>query len=262
MAGSALEPFEARVEALAPHITVALPEGPGPFPAVVQLHGCGGRKAFQDRWASVARSVGVAGVVVDSFAHRAIGRLAAYSTVCTALRLRGAERAGDLYAALEWVRRQAWADPARLGIAGWSHGGWTALDALTLTPGEEMGRATGLIGLPEAPFDGVQAAFLVYPYCGRLCLARDRELRVKPRTTAVLAGADRVVGWQTPKAALERQAGLGLPLQLEVLPNATHAFDEEDARDLRTRFNPEATARAETLYRELLGELTAPKTRP
>jgi len=31
--------------------TLVLPSGPGPFPAVVQLHGCGGLEAQSFRWA-------------------------------------------------------------------------------------------------------------------------------------------------------------------------------------------------------------------
>ena len=41
-------------------------------------------------------------------------RPSALTTVCTGTRFRGRERAGDLYAALNWVRRQLWADKNRI----------------------------------------------------------------------------------------------------------------------------------------------------
>lgn len=248
--------LELRIRQLEPAMAVTLPADlDARVPVVVMLHGCGGRGVFLDRYAAAAAAEGWASVIVDSYAHRGIGRVEAYSTICTGFRLWGRERAGDLYAALEWVRRQPWADPARIVVAGWSHGGWTALDALVLRPHKETFEATGMLGIPDEPLAGVVGAFLVYPYCGTVCLARTRPFRVKPRTVAVLAGADRVVGVSVPRAALERQAEAGAPLTIALLDGATHAFDEPEARDLRSRYDPDHTARAHALLRELLRDL-------
>ena len=107
---------------LAPHWNVVKPEGPGPFPVVVQLHGCGGCKPFQDTWSDVVREAGAAAIVVDSHAPRRISKWEAYATVCTGAQLAGRERAGDLFAALAWARRQPWAHQDKFVAAGWSHG--------------------------------------------------------------------------------------------------------------------------------------------
>src|SRR5690606_80375 len=112
------ETLEQRIEALAPGVELLLPAGEGPHPVAIQLHGCGGKKKLQARWAAVARAAGWAVVVVDSYAHRGISQLEAYATVCTGLQLWGRERAGDLYAMLEWTRGQPWADSNRIVIAG------------------------------------------------------------------------------------------------------------------------------------------------
>jgi dienelactone hydrolase len=241
-----------RVARLQPHWDVYKPDGPGPFPVVVQLHGCGGKKSFQQTYADVARAAGAAVIVIDSHAPRGIGMLSAYAFVCTGLQLWGRERAGDLYAAFAWARGQSWADPNRLIAAGWSHGGWTVLDAMALDPGAEAAVATGLSDLPADPLAGLAGAFIVYPYCGVACLALERPIRDGVPVSAVLAGADQVVGVKAPRAALQRQINRGRPVSLLELPGATHAFDEPDAKDLRQKYDPAATAQTQAAYADLI----------
>src|SRR5262245_42627352 len=77
------ETVQQRIDALMPGSELYLPEGDGPFPVVLQFHGCGGKKNLQERWAAVAKSSGWAVVVVDSYGHRRIDRFEAYATVCT-----------------------------------------------------------------------------------------------------------------------------------------------------------------------------------
>jgi dienelactone hydrolase len=243
--------------ALAPHFEVFLPDGAGPFPVVVQLHGCGGRREPQRRWAEAAVSAGWAAVTVDSYAHRGVSRLQAYALVCTGMRFRGRERAGDLYAALDWVRRQPWADSRRLAAAGWSHGGWTALDAMALAPGAEMRRATRLVDLPDEPLAGLVGAFLVYPYVGPGCLAVRSGLRCPAAVMALVGGADVVVGGGFSRRRLERLRTDGPPPAVEWLAAATHAFDEPEARDMRVRHDPELTRAAMELYRGFLTSISA-----
>ena len=55
----------------AARLRTLMPEGEGPFPVVIQMHGCGGKKNLQERWAEVAKA-GWAVIVVDSYAHRKI----------------------------------------------------------------------------------------------------------------------------------------------------------------------------------------------
>lgn len=253
MQGDAMarETLEDRIAALMPHADVVKPEGAGPFPVVVQLHGCGGKKAFQATWAEEARKAGWAAIVLDSYGHRGISRLGAYATVCTGTRLWGRERAGDLYAALEWARRQSWADARRMVAAGWSHGGWTVLDALALSPGADMAGATKLDGLPEAPLEGLVGAFLVYPYCHYGCIARRRGLRHDARPLALVGSKDQIAGGADLRTRLQSVSAPS-PLRIEWLDDATHAFDEPDASDFRVRHDPVLTARAHGLYRDYL----------
>src|SRR5512147_1101212 len=50
--------------------TLVRPAGPGPFPAVVQLHGCGGVDAQSLRWARWLARRGYLALVLDSFGPR------------------------------------------------------------------------------------------------------------------------------------------------------------------------------------------------
>ncbi len=248
------ETFEQRIEALAPGTDLYLPDGPGPFPTVIQFHGCGGKKSFQGDWAEAARAAGWAAVVVDSYRHRHISQLEAYAMICTGLQLWGRERAGDLYASMEWVRRQNWADPSRIVVAGWSHGGWTVLDALCMTPGEEMAGATRLSGLPDEPLKGLVGAFVVYPFAGPTALARNRGLRVEVSPMALVGTRDVIVGGRGLARVLGKMPMPGKPMDVVILEGATHAFDEPDARDLRVKYDPELTERTQGMYGDYLVE--------
>ncbi len=245
-----------RIERLQPHFTVTRPDGAGPFPVVIMLHGCGGPRPFTEGMARVAAEAGAAVIQVDSFAPRRISRVAAFATVCTGAQLQGRERAGDLYAAIAWARAQSWAAPDRIVAMGWSHGGWTIMDALALRSGAEMARATGIDDLPAEPLEGLAGTMIVYPYASVGSYAGRRDWRMAPRSVAVLCGRDYIVG--TPRGPLERQRARGAPIDIHFFEDCTHAFEDEFAEDPRVRYNPAATQREYTLLRELIGSLTSP----
>ncbi len=238
MTGAALL---AHGELLAPYIEVVRPDGPGPFPVMIQLHGCGGVQPLQRTYAEVARVNGAAAVIVDSHTPRQISRLAAHALVCTGLRLRAFERALDLAAALDWVMRQSWADGARIGAAGWSHGGWTIMDALA-----DRREALSILGR-------VRAAALFYPYAGPLARTASQGWgERRPKVFACLAGRDRVVGRRAPRRALARLEADGLEVEVLDLSEATHAFDDDAASDPRTVFRQDLASEARSLYLKAL----------
>jgi dienelactone hydrolase len=248
------ETVDQRIARLEPHYIVRHAENTaGRTPVVIMLHGCGGRRPFIENMADAAAAAGATAIVVDSFAPRRISRMAAFATVCTGARLQGRERAGDLYATVAWARRQPWADGNRISVIGWSHGGWTIMDALALRTGEEMRRATGLEDLEGEPLEGVAAAMLVYPYAGVGTYTGQREWRLAPRSTAIIAERDYIVG--SSRAALERQRARGALMEIVLFENATHAFEDQHAEDPRVRYNPAATAREHDLLREMIQAL-------
>lgn len=245
-----------RIGWLEPHFTLTPPRREGRRPAVIMLHGCGGKRPFQREFAELIADAGAYAIEVDSFAPRRISRVGAYATVCTGARLRGAERAGDLFAAYAWARAQAWADAARIMAIGWSHGGWTIMDALALRAGEEMARLTGLTDLAAEPLDALAATMIVYPYAGVASLASRRDWRMAPpRNLAILAGRDFIVGEKAPRAALDRQRQRGAALEIQLFEQATHAFEDAAAQDPRVRYDAGATAREQDMLRAMIAAL-------
>ena len=241
--------LDAQAALLLPHMTVVKPDGAGPFPVVVQLHGCGGIQPMQHRYAETARAAGVAVVVADSLAHRSIGRREAQLTVCTGLRLRGAERAIDLVAILHWLQGQPWADTDRIGVAGWSHGGWAIMEA--------MAEARSEPGAAEL-LAKVKLAVLIYPYAGppnRTHLGGWGANR--PKVHALIGGKDAVVGQLLPKRALARIAGDGVEVETLFMPEATHCFDDENADDPRSSYRPDLEAQAHRFYADALSQALA-----
>lgn len=245
-------PFSEHVQRLMMRSRVVKPDGDGPFPVALQFHGCGGNRSLQSTWAEAISQAGWAAVMVDSYAPREISYVEALTTICLGVRFWGRERAGDLFAAMAWLRAQPWADAQKVVAIGWSHGGWAILDALALAPGVETEAATKLDGLPETPLDGLVGAFLLYPYLGLGSVARETGLLYDVRPMAIVGGRDVIVGGRSLERALGRVATPGAPIQVVRFDDATHAFDDPDARDLRVRYSAELTERARLLLLDYL----------
>ncbi len=235
---------------IAAHSTLHLPEGAdGPVPAVILLSGCGGVRAVQDVYAREANGEGWAALIVDSHAMRGIGPTGARLLVCTGARMRGRDRASDVFAALELLRADARIDAQRLTLIGWSHGGWTILDAMASAEAGEQG---------TAPFDGVRGAVLVYPYCGPVIRARRDPVGAPFPVESILAGRDAIADHRSCERLFERQRASGAAIRPAVLfSEATHAFDAEDQPwDPRMRYDADEAAEAHALFRRFLRRLT------
>ena len=222
-----------------PSAVVLCPTGNGPFPTVIMMHGCGGRQPFLFHYAEALRDAGLAAVVVDSFAHRGIDRLHAQLTVCTGLRLRGRERADDLFAVIDWLSEQDWCASDQLSAAGWSHGGWSIMDAMCLAGSrpDRLARAAK-----------VRQVLVVYPYCGPTSLTQRHGWGpLRPEVTAIICGRDAVVGARAPSRALDRLSRDGVSIRIHMFDDATHAFDDDQATDPRTRFRPDLREQATRL---------------
>jgi dienelactone hydrolase len=101
------------------------PDGPGPFPAIIVLHGCGGGPGpAQKLWAQRLNGWGYATLAPSSFPARGI-----IGGVCEPYRQKLAtaqDRAGDVISAALWLRSRPEIDGAHIGVIGFSHGGSTA----------------------------------------------------------------------------------------------------------------------------------------
>ena len=105
--------------------SVSKPDGNGPFPAIVLLHGCGGPQPGNALWAAELNKWGYVTLEVDSFFRRGI------KEICTNLnRVTVSERVVDAYAALDYLRILPPVDKNRIGVMGWSHGAMVVQSAL------------------------------------------------------------------------------------------------------------------------------------
>jgi dienelactone hydrolase len=180
-----------------------LPKGTAPFAAVVILPGCNGVKHETRVWAHRIASWGYAALIVDSFRPRGI------KNVChRGGELPADERAKDAFAAAAYLRTRPDIDPERIGLLGYSHGGWTALAAAT----QPLVIANGGKAFP--------AVVAYYPICKPDTPALASDLQI------LIGGAD---DWSSPKAcgdlvARYADAPAHKPL-LKIYPGATHSFD-------------------------------------
>lgn len=122
------------------------PEGAGPHPAIVDLHGCNGiwpvRSAL---WYEHYLNWGFAILQVDSFGPRG------QSNICGSLfAIPTWQRARDAHAAKRWLMAQPWIAEQEIYLTGFSHGATTTLLAL----GDDVNG--------EQPFAGAVA---VAPWC-------------------------------------------------------------------------------------------------
>lgn len=204
---------------LLPATWFAAPGGAAGAPALVLLHGCGGRLDGKGRLAArfaelAARlnAMGIHALVPDSLAPRGEREL------CTQRngqrRVTQLNRRRDALGALQWLAQQPGVDAARLGLLGWSNGGSAVLAATNLNHGEVAGAA-------------VRASLAVAYYPG--CEAeRRRGYRPMAPLLMLLGEAD---DWTPvgPCKALAAHAAAGAaatpPIAFESYPGAHHGFD-------------------------------------
>lgn len=217
--------LEERAALLGPHIFYYPPaDVPPPWPAVILMHGCAGMRAdFMSQWAAAANRAGYLAVVVDSLTPRGVDRARALERVCRGRELIGQERAGDALAAYEIVRRRGDVAAAAIVLAGWSHGAWSAMDLIAMTPPRRLPAGLAHHGV-ETP--ALAGAVLVYPYCGEGSWTRlDGWARPVP-ALAFIAGRDTIVDPAQCPPVFERLAAHGADIDLVVYPDADHVFDD------------------------------------
>src|SRR5688572_3656011 len=190
------------------------PNGVGPFPAVLLLHGCHGVSASTHDWARWFRGQGYAALVVDSWTPRGMRE------GCTpqSLDLPNTERFDDAVGALRYLHSRSWVDRSRVGVIGWSNGGCFAM-ALGHGPTHERARRRGA-NLPEP---GIRAAVAVYPGG---CFSLVQEQAVRPLLVLIGAADD----WTAPGPCVEMVNAMrarGGEVSIVLYPGAVHYFDVE-----------------------------------
>lgn len=188
-----------------------LPDGKGPFPAIILMHGCGGRGQPQQTWAVRLNGWGYGALILDSFAPRDVFG----GGVCPSDRqhlVTPQDRAGDVLSAAVWLRARSDIDGGRIGVIGFSHGGATAA---WVTQSRYQRLFPGLL---KASVD----------YYGS-CFSPETQGTVP---LLALAGEDDT--WGFPAQTCGAFGGKLRPdqgFEVHTYPGVVHAFDNEETPD-------------------------------
>jgi len=187
---------------------------PGPFPALVLLHGCHGVLPSTREWGRWLRARGYVALIVDSLTPRGLTETCSFSSPDVP----NTERFDDTAGAFRYLASRPYVDRERIGVIGWSNGGLFAMTAIN-GPSHERARLRGVI-LPEPAF---RAAVAFYPGG---CFSLVNETVVRP-LLVLIGDAD---DWTLPAPCIEMVQGMrsrGADVSLAVYPGAVHYFDTE-----------------------------------
>ena len=182
-----------------------VPDGAGPFPAVIVVPGSLGLQAHHLAHASTIADSGIAACAIDPFGPRNV-----VSTVDNQIQYSFAASAWDVLATAEYLAARPEIDASRIGSQGHSRGGSAVLSAASMH----------LAAASDAPqLAGVYAA---YPWCGHQFL--DPAVG-STRVRAIIGDLD---DWCSPtqvQAHIHAIRVAGGDASVRIVPNAHHSFD-------------------------------------
>lgn len=213
------------------------PQGDGPFPAVVFMHGCSGMLtgsqntnflASQYVWwgERMAKQEQTVALFVDSFTARGI------STVCSNGNIlnEATERPKDAYSGLAYLRSLPYVKDNKIGLMGWSNGGSAVVSS--------MAKNGNPVAMPAE--GGFLTAVAEYPGCGLRNHYGTDYSKVNTKGTylpyapvVMLGGEKDTTTPPTPKCVnlvnralqLGASQATGNPITLTIYPGAKHSFD-------------------------------------
>jgi dienelactone hydrolase len=196
------------------HAQLYKPDGDGPFPIVIALHGCDGlaghsepvQPRYRD-WAEQLLKAGNAVLLPDSYGSRELGP---QCLVKERRVLARRERVTDIVASRQWLVQQPWAARERISLLGWANGASALLWAVRP---QLSSRAA------EPDF---RSAIAFYPDC-RLSSGLGWSARVP---TLLLIGAkDDVSSPPACRQMVDGAHGRSALTRIVVYPGAYHEFD-------------------------------------
>jgi dienelactone hydrolase len=201
------------------------PDGAGPFPVVVALHGCEGLSApgqavssrYRD-WGERLVKAGFAVIFLDSYGSRGHGNQCRVRMTFKADR----ERMADAHAARVWLQGQPFVKPTHISLLGWSNGGTSVLWAV---------RPQARVKDDRPDF---RSAVAFYPGCRRLEAA---AWSARMPTLILSGAADDVVSARACEHMVSGARGRSARATIIVYPGAYHDFDHPNrAVQVRTGF--------------------------
>jgi dienelactone hydrolase len=196
------------------HAQLYKPDGDGPFPVVIALHGCGGLSTHSEsvqpryrEWAEQLLKAGNAVLFPDSYGSREVGP---QCRVKEGRVLARRERLADIMAARKWLVEQPWAERSRISLLGWANGASALLWAVR----------------PQLSSRNVEpdfrSAVAFYPDC-RISSGLGWSARVP---TLLLIGAkDDVSSPPACRQMVDGARGRSALTRIVVYPSAYHDFD-------------------------------------
>ncbi|MDA9442852.1 dienelactone hydrolase [Bradyrhizobium sp. CCBAU 51745] len=196
------------------HAQLFKPEGEGPFPTVIALHGCGGLGSHSDSvqpryrdWAERLLKAGNAVLLPDSYGSRELGPQCRVKDIHVKARR---ERVTDIAASRAWLMKQTWVARDRVSLIGWANGASALLWAVRP---QAAARDAG----PD-----FRAAIAFYPDC-RISAGLGWSTRVP---TLLLIGAnDDVSSPPACRQMVDGAHGRSALARIVVYPGAYHDFD-------------------------------------
>ena len=184
---------------------LARPDGAGPFPAVVGLHGCAGmHDTTRQRLADQLVAWGYVVLLVDSYATRRIDHACTSSAFATFLK-----RRPDAYGALVFLGSQNFVDWQRVAVVGFSAGARVTLSVAQTNSFEQFAPPANL---------RFRAAVAFYPPCKAAWAPPEIPTLIfigaLDDWTPAADCADKVASWGND----------GPPIELVVYPGAHHGF--------------------------------------
>jgi dienelactone hydrolase len=196
------------------HAQLYKPEGDGPFPVVIGLHGCGGLGGHSDPvlpryrdWAEQLLKGGNAVLLPDSYGSRELGPQCRVKEHPVLARR---ERVADIMASRQWLVQQPWAAHDRISLLGWANGASALLWAVR----------------PQLSSRSVdpdfRSAIAFYPDC-RISSGLGWSARVP---TLLLIGAkDDISSPPACRQMVDGARGRSALARIVVYPGAYHDFD-------------------------------------
>jgi dienelactone hydrolase len=213
------------------HAQLYKPEGNGPFPTVIGLHGCGGLAGHSEPvspryrdWAEQLLKSGHAVILPDSYGSREFGPQCRVKERHVVARR---ERVADIMAVRQWLMQQAWVARDRISLIGWANGASAVLWAVR----------------PQLSWHNAEpdfrSAIAFYPDC-RLSSRTGWSARVP---TLLLIGAkDDVSSPSACHQMVDGAHGRSALARIVLYPGAYHDFDRANLPLHVINGTPDATA--------------------
>ena len=196
------------------HAQLYKPDGDGPFPAVIALHGCGGLAGHSEPvlpryrdWAEQLLKAGTAVLLPDSYGSRELGPQCRVGERRVRARR---ERVADILASRQWLVQQPWAARDRISLLGWANGGsallWAVRPQLSLRNAE-----------PD-----FRSAIAFYPNCGA---SSGLGWSARVPTLLLIGAKDDVNSPVACRQMVDGAHGRSALARIVVYPGAYHDFD-------------------------------------